>query len=211
MHVVIIGGNGRTALLLGGLLTAAGHQVTGTIRDPAQEPRLAAAGMRAAVADLERAATADLATVLTGGDAVVYAAGAGTGSSAERTTAIDRDAAVHCIDAAQIAAIPRFVLISSWGAGPVPPEEPSGLYLTLKGEADDYLRSRDLDWTVLRPTALTDDPGTGRIRVGTGLPLGSIPRADVAALLARLLTHSDGLRRQFEVTSGEEDLTTVPL
>ena len=75
------------------------------------------------------------------------------------------------------------------------------VYLTLKGEADDYLRSRDLDWTVLRPAMLTDDPGTGRIRVGTGLPLGSIPRADVAALLARLLIHSDGLRRQFEVTS----------
>jgi uncharacterized protein YbjT (DUF2867 family) len=102
------------------LLTAAGHQVTGTIRDPAQEPRLAAAGMRAAVADLERATTAELATVLTGADAVVYAAGAGNGSSTGLKTAIDRAAAVHSIDAAQIAAIPRFVLISSWGAGPVP-------------------------------------------------------------------------------------------
>ena len=75
------------------------------------------------------------------------------------------------------------------------------VYLSLKGEADDYLRSRDLDWTVLRPAMLTGDPGTDRILVGTGLPLGSIPRADVAALLARLLIHSDGLRRQFEVTS----------
>jgi uncharacterized protein YbjT (DUF2867 family) len=211
MHVVIVGGHARTALMLGGLLTAGGHEVTGTVRDPAQGAELSAAAMRAAVVDLERATTGALARLLTGHDAVVYAAGAGYGSSTRQKTAIDRDAAIRTIDAARLCGVRRFVMISSMGVDLPALPGAFGTYLRLKGEADAYLRSADLDWTIVRPSGLTDGPATGKIRVGRWLTGGALARADLAALLARVLVHRDGVRRQFDVTGGTEDLTTVTL
>jgi len=211
MHVVIVGGHARTALLLGQLLTAGGHQVTGTVRDPTQAADLSAVAMRAAVVDLEHTTTAALARLLTGYDAVVYAAGAGYGSSTRQKTAIDRDAAIGTIDAARLFGVRRFVMISSMGADLPTPPGAFGTYLRLKAEADEYVRSADLDWTIVRPSGLTDGPATGKIRVGRRLTGGALPRADLAALLARVLVHRDAVQRQFDVTGGTQDLATVAL
>jgi uncharacterized protein YbjT (DUF2867 family) len=211
MHVVIVGGHARTALLLGGLLTAGGHEVTGTVRDLDQSAELSSTGMRSTVVDLEQATTDDLVRLLTGRDAVVYAAGAGYGSSTRLKTAIDRDAAIRSIDAGQRAAVRRFVMISSMGADLPPAPGAFGTYLRLKSEADAYLRSCDLDWTVVRPSGLSDAAATGKVRIGHGLTGGTLPRRDLAALLARVLVGRDGVRRQFDVTSGDLDLATVPL
>jgi uncharacterized protein YbjT (DUF2867 family) len=211
MHVLIIGGHGRTALLLGKLLDVEEHQVTGTYRDLAHAVDLSEVGMNGVLLDLARADTGELGTTMTGVDAVVYAAGAGYGSSSALKQAIDRDAAVRTVDAAQSSGVRRFVMISSMGADLPPSPGAFGEYLELKGEADAVVRSTDLDWTIVRPSGLSDAPGTGRIRVGDKMTGGTLPRADLAALLARVLVRHDGVRRQFEVTSGDQDLATVPL
>jgi len=211
MRVVIVGGHARTALLLGRLLTAGGHEVTGTVRGPAQTTDLSAAAMRATVVDLEHATTGVLARLLTGHDAVVYAAGAGYGSSTRQKTAIDRDAAIRTVDAARLSGVRRFVMISSMGVDLPALPGAFGAYLRLKAEADEYLRLTDLDWTIVGPSGLTDGPATGKVRVGRGLAGGALCRADLAALLARVLVNGDGVRRQFEVTGGTEDLDTVTL
>ncbi len=213
MKIVIAGGHGAIALLLTKRLTESGHEVTGLIRRPQQAADVEAAGASALVFDLENSDARTLATHLGKTDAVVFAAGAGYGSTPERKLAVDRDGAILLADAAQLVGIRRYVLISSMGTDRFDPtsRNPFQIYLRVKSEADANIRARDLDWTIVRPSGLDDGPGTGRIQVGNGMGGGTIPRADVAALLARILTRPDGLRAQFEVRSGNEPLTTVAL
>ena len=68
------------------------------------------------------------------------------------------------------------------------------------------MRSRDLDWTIVRPGGLTNDPGTGRVLAGPTVPRGRIPRADVAATIAALLTTGAASRTQFELVSGDDPI-----
>lgn len=214
MRIAIAGGHGKIALLLSRLLNDAGHEVLGIIRNPVHAADVETAGAEALVLDLERIEPAQLAERLSGVDAVVFAAGGGAGSGAARKLTIDRDGAILLADAAQQAGIRRYVLVSAMSADDFDPEEAQlpvddsddarvfQVYLRAKSEADAAVRERDLDWTVVRPGGLTDDPGTGQVSVAEKLPRGSVPRADVAAVLAELLTTGRGVRTQFELTSG---------
>jgi uncharacterized protein YbjT (DUF2867 family) len=205
MRIVIAGGHGKIALLTERLLAAAGHEVVGLVRSADQAGDLAAAGARAEVLDLEHADLEDVVTVLAGADAVVFAAGSGPGSGAARKLTMDRDGAVLLADAAERAGVRRYVLVSSLDADSFDPESDDvfQIYQRAKSEADADLRRRDLDWTIVRPGGLLDEPGTGRVRVAASTGRGSIPRADVAAVLAELLVHGLGVRTQFELVSGD--------
>lgn len=213
MKIVIAGGHGQIALLLEKLLSAAGHDVVGLIRTASHGEDLAAAGATGLVIDLEETDAATLAGHLAGADTVVFAAGAGPGSTAERKLTVDRDGAVLLADAAELARVPRYVLISAMSADAFDAESSDvfQIYLRAKSEADADIRARDLDWTVIRPGALTDAAPTGLVRVGDAVERGSIPRADVAALVARAATTDAGTRSQFEVISGTDPIATVEL
>src|SRR5262249_56692474 len=97
---------------------------------------------------------------------------------------VDRAASVLMAEAAERAGVRRFVQISSMGAGQPPrpgTDEVWAAYITAKTAAEDDLRARDLDWTILRPGRLTDAPATGRIRIAAPpVPRGSIPPAHAA-------------------------------
>jgi nucleoside-diphosphate-sugar epimerase len=203
MEVAIVGGHGKVALLLGGILVERGNAVWGLIRDPAQEDDLHAAGVEPVICDLER--DHDLHAAVRGADAVVFAAGAGPGSGAERKRAVDLGGAVKLIDAAKAEGISRFVTVSSMGAAKPPAEggDVFGEYLRAKAEADRALEASGLDYTIVRPGGLTDDPGTGLVQVGDGLDRGQVPRADVAAVLAAVLETPGSVGKAFEVISGE--------
>lgn len=205
MRVVIAGGHGQIALILERMLSENGDQPVGLIRKPEQAADLEKAGAEARVIDLEQADVAGLAEVLSGADAVVFAAGSGPGSGPERKDTVDRAGAVLLADAAEQAGVPRYVMVSSMGADQADPDsdEAFQVYLRAKKAADDDLRGRDLDWTVVRPGALTDDEGTGRVRAGsTGR--GEIPRADVAATLLAVLHTPSTVGRTFEVIGGDQ-------
>ncbi|MEU7593648.1 NAD(P)H-binding protein, partial [Streptomyces sp. NPDC039022] len=169
MRIVIAGGHGQIALRLERLLAGRGDEVAGIIRRPEQAGDLLAAGAEPVVCDLETATVADVARHLEGADAAVFAAGAGPGSGIERKESVDRGAASLFADAAEAAGVRRFVVVSSMGADKEPPEgtdEVFAAYLRAKGAADADVRSRSgLDWTILRPGRLTDDPGTGLVRL----------------------------------------------
>jgi uncharacterized protein YbjT (DUF2867 family) len=75
------------------------------------------------------------------------------------------------------------------------------VYLQAKREADEGVKARRLDWTIIRPTGLTDDPGTGLVTLGDPIERGTIPRADVAALIVAALGGL-AVHKQFEATSG---------
>jgi len=209
MRIVIAGGHGKVALLTEQLLAAAGHEVVGLVRSADHAADLAAAGARAEVLDLEQAGVEEVAAVLGGADAVVFAAGSGPGSGAARKLTMDRDGAVLLADAAERAGVRRYVIVSSLDADSFDPgsDDVFQIYQRAKSEADADLRRRDLDWTVVRPGGLLDDPPTGRVRVAPRTGRGSIPRADVAAVLAELLVHGLGVRQQFELVSGD---TPIP-
>ena len=207
MRVVIAGGHGKIALLLERLLAGRDDQAVGLIRNPAQVADVQKAGAEAVVCDLEAASADDVAALLSGAAAVVFAAGAGPGSGAARKDSVDRGASVLMADAAEQAGVRRFVQVSSMGAGQPPrpgTDEVWAAYITAKTAAEEDLRSRDLDWTILRPGHLTDGPATGRIRLAAPpVPAGAIPRADVAAVIAALL-HEPGTRHQtLELVGGD--------
>jgi uncharacterized protein YbjT (DUF2867 family) len=210
MRVVIAGGHGKIALLLGRLLAERGDQAVGLIRNPAHAPDVRAAGAEAVVCDLETATAGDIAGLVAGADAVVFAAGAGPGSGATRKDTVDRAASVLMAVAAGRAGVRRFVQVSSMGAGQ-PPQPGRGevraAYIAAKTAAEDDLRARDLDWTIVRPGGLTDDPAAGRIRLGPPpVPPGTIARADVAAVIAALLDHPLTRHRTLELTGGPTPL-----
>ena len=158
------------------------------------------------VLDLEQVSAETLAADLAGVDAVVFAAGAGPDSGADRKLTVDRDAAVLLADAAVLAGIRRYVMISAMSADSFEPDSDDvfQVYLRAKSEADSAVRQRDLDWTIIRPGALTDDPGTGLVHLAESTGRGSIPRADVAALVFCSLVDGVGLHAQFEAIEGDD-------
>ncbi|MBQ1091443.1 SDR family oxidoreductase [Streptomyces sp. B93] len=189
MRIVIAGGHGQIALRLERLLAARGYEVAGIIRKAEQGDNLREAGAEPVVLDLESASAEEVAEHLRGADAAVFAAGAGPGSGAQRKDTVDKGAAVLFADAAVRAGVRRFLVVSSMGADPGHGgDEVFDIYLRAKGEADEHVRRQDaLDWTILRPGSLTDDPGTGLVRLEAHTGRGRVSRDDVATTLAELL------------------------
>ncbi len=210
MHVVIAGAHGQIGLRLVALLAGRGDTVVGVVRNPDHGPDLEAAGATPAVVDLEAATAGDLAGHLQGADAVVFSAGAGPGSGIERKDTVDRAAAVLLADAARLAGVRRYLLVSSAGVDREPApgtDEVWAAYLRAKKAAEDAVRAADLDWTVLRPGHLTDDPGTGRVLLAPP-PVGSggVTRDDTAAVLAALLDTPGTAGLVLELREGDADV-----
>ncbi|MET7483127.1 NAD(P)H-binding protein [Streptomyces sp. NPDC005538] len=189
MRIVIAGGHGQIALRLERLLAARGDEVAGIIRNAGQSGDLESAGAEPLVLDLESASVEEVAALLRGADAAVFAAGAGPDSGTARKDTVDRGSAVLFADAAVLAGVRRHVVVSSMGADPAHPGDGVfDVYLRAKGEADAYVRGLDaLDWTILRPGSLTNDAGTGLVRLEAHTGPGAIPRDDVAAVIAELV------------------------
>ncbi|NMR21236.1 SDR family oxidoreductase [Cellulomonas fimi] len=206
MRIVIAGGHGKIALRLSRLLAAQGHDVVGLVRNPDHTADVEATGASAVVADLEHEVLHTLAPRLAGADAVVFAAGAGPGSGPARKDTVDRAAAALLADSAALAGVRRYLLVSSMGVGAEPPPGTDPVfvaYLAAKTAAEEDLRERDLDWTILRPGSLTDDTGTGRVRLEPEVPRGQVSRDDVAAVLAALLAEPRTAGLTLELVEGD--------
>ncbi|MBM4795168.1 NAD(P)H-binding protein [Streptomyces sioyaensis] len=207
MRIVIAGGHGQIALRLERLLAKRGDEVAGILRRPEQAGDVLAAGAEPVVCDLESASVEDVARHMEGADAAVFAAGAGPGSGAGRKDTVDRGAAALFADAAEAAGVRRFLVVSSMGADREPPEGTDPVfaaYLRAKGAADADVRARaGLDWTILRPGRLTNDPGTGLVTLAESTGRDEVTRDDVAAVLAALLDEPGTIGRTLELIGGE--------
>src|SRR4051812_4462736 len=196
MLVVIAGAHGQIARLLIPLLHARGDGVRGLIRNPDHEDDVRADGAAPVVCDLESASAEELAAAVEGAEAVVFAAGAGPGSGAERKWTVDRDGAVKLVEAARAANVERYVIVSSVGAeNPPDGDEVFAIYQRAKAEADQALMASDRAWTVVRPGRLTDDPGSGHVRIDSEPFRNEVSRDDVAAVLAAVLATPDTVGR----------------
>ena len=211
MRVVIAGGHGQIALKLERLLADRGDSPVGLVRNPAHGDDLRAAGAEAVVCDLESISADELAGHLKDADAVIFAAGAGPNSGTGRKDTVDRAAAVLLADAARLAGVRRYLLVSSMGVGrplAAGSDESWAAYIAAKTAAEDAVRDVDLDWTVLRPGGLTNEAPTGRIRLESpGTMRGTITRADVAAVLVALLDASGTAGLTLELIAGD---TPIP-
>ena len=198
MDVVVAGGHGQIGLRLLRLLAGGGHRARGLVRNPDHVADVAEVGAEGVVCDME--ALESLSGCCTGADAVVFAAGAGAGSGPDRKRTVDLGAAVKLMEAG----VRRYVMVSAISAGrPEEWSEPMRPYYEAKAEADRRLEESGLDYTIVRPGSLTDDPGTGRVTVGTELAYGDIPRDDVAAVLLAVLVTPASIGKTFELVSGD--------
>jgi nucleoside-diphosphate-sugar epimerase len=203
MEVVIAGGHGKIALHLERLLADSGHRVRALIRQRDQDSDVREAGAEPVLCDIER--EDDLSHYVRGADAVVFAAGAGPGSGPERKRTVDLGGAVKLIDAARRSAVRRYVIVSSIGAeDPAAGREQMWPYLEAKAEADRRVADSGLDWTIVRPGRLTDEPGTGMVQVSEDMSLrGEVPRVDVARVLAAVLGDPGSIGKTFVLVGGD--------
>jgi nucleoside-diphosphate-sugar epimerase len=210
MRVAIIGGHGSIARRLTSRLSSRGVDVVGVIRNSDQAADIVAAGGEPVVCDVEHATAAEITEIVRGVDAVVFAAGAGSGSGAERKLTVDRDGAIKSLEAAAAANVPRYLIISSIGAEDPPAgDEVFDVYLRAKAEADAAVQASDREWMILRPGGLTDDPGTERVRITTEPFHGQVPRDDVAAVLEQLLVDGRPSRVILYLNGGEDPVEEV--
>ena len=198
MDVVVAGGHGQIGLRLLRLLSDRGDRVRGIVRNPAQVPDLEQAGAQAIVLDME--AENDLSPAVEGADAVVFAAGAGPGSGPERKKTVDLGAAVKLMETGAR----RYVMVSAIGAdNPEKVPEQMRAYYDAKAEADRRLQESGLEYTIVRPGKLTNDEGTGLVDAGPDVQRSEIPRDDVAAVLAEVLTADNTAGKAFNLVAGD--------
>lgn len=202
MNVVIVGGHGKIAMRLAKLLVARGDSPRGIIRHTDQEKDLEEIGVEPILLDIENIEIDD---AVAGADAVVFAAGAGPGSGPARKRTVDYAGAVNLADAAQTHEVRRYLMVSSIGANhPERWSDEMKPYYEAKSEADKYVEQSGLDYTIVRPGRLTDDPGTGKVDLGDGPGgVGSVARDDVALVLAELLGADNAIGKGFDLLNGD--------
>jgi uncharacterized protein YbjT (DUF2867 family) len=211
MKVLVAGANGQIGQYLVRMLAEEGHEVRAMIRDEDQAQGLRELGGEPVVADLE----GEVAHTVEGCDAVIFSAGGGPGSGAEKKETIDRGGAVKLVNAAREHGARRYVMVSAIGAAdPEAGSEAMQPYLFAKAQADQALQESGLDYTIVRPGSLTDEAGTGTVEAAPSLSRrGQIPREDVARTLVVTLEKENTFGKTFEVLSGdtpiEEALTDL--
>jgi uncharacterized protein YbjT (DUF2867 family) len=207
MVVAIAGAHGRIAMRLTSRLVARGDRVIGLIRNPDHAGEVQSVGAEPVVCDLEHASVEEVTAAVQHADAVVFAAGAGPGSGAERKLTMDRDGAIKLLEATADRATP-YVIVSSVGAENPPRDDDDvfSVYLRAKAGADDAVRASDRAWTIVRPGRLTDEPGRGRVRIDTAPFRGDVPRDDVAEVLAAVLHDPRANHRILYVNGGEDSV-----
>ncbi|MEJ8570727.1 NAD(P)H-binding protein [Microbaculum marinum] len=208
MKVFIIGIAGGVGRRVGQQLATAGDEPTGLVRRPEQVEALASGGTRTILGDLVAMSVDELADAMRGSDAIVFSAGAGGKENDAATTRIDGDGPGKVAAAAERAGIRRFVLVSvfpeAWRERRM--DASFEHYMVEKKKAEIQLVQTSLDWLIVRPSALTTEPGTGRVDLGLAKVHVEITRDDVASTIVALLRSPDLSRLILEVTGG-----TVPI
>ena len=209
MRVLIVGANGQVGRLLVTQLLAKGDEPIAGLRPDEDGEDWEDLGVAVRRLDL-LTKPEHIASALMGVDAVVFAAGSGGRTKDDMTLLIDLDGAVKTMQAAEIAGVHRFVMISMlfaedrnrW-ADPL-----KSLYVA-KFYADNWLvHQTNLEYTIVQPGALSFHPATGKIK-SDPLAVGSIPRADLAAFMVAALHAPQTIGKTIPLLSGTQSIDQV--
>jgi uncharacterized protein YbjT (DUF2867 family) len=176
------------------------------VRNEDYRHELEGRGAEMRLLDIERQDADAFAEAFEGCHAVIFAAGGGPDGNIERKRTVDLEGSLKSIEGARKAGITRFVQVSAIGVDdplPAGTGEVWRAYVEAKRDADAALRDSGLDWTILRPGRLTDEPATGRIALGSSVARGEVPRADVAAVLAAVVDQEVTAGHQWNLVSGD--------
>ena len=213
MKVLIIGAHGQIGQLLVKILQESTNcQVIAGLRSHEQEKAYQEKGIATAFIDLSGSQKA-LAKVMQTADTVVFAAGSGGKTGADATMMIDLDGAVKAINAAKETDIQRFIMISaiksddrSFWSDNAPAAGPQNYYYAAKYYADQWLLHSSLDYTILRPVALTNQKATGKIKIAQHFtePVAdmTITRQDVARTVANIILTGKLHQKEFDIANG---------
>lgn len=207
MNILVVGANGKIGKQVVKFIQESDeHQARAMIRKPQQASFFEQLGADTVITDLEDDIS-EIAKAAEGVDAVVFTAGSGAHTGADKTILIDLDGAVKTMEAAKQAGVKRFVLISSfdtrrekWIGGSFKP------YVAAKYYADMWLKSTDLDYTLIHPGILTDEPGTGKVNAAFETDRAEIPREDVAHVILAALNDDSTIGKEFQVIAGDTDI-----
>ena len=202
--IFIVGSAGKVGLRLVKKLTSMGHVVKGLYRHDEQSIILKDNGAIPIKGSLTALSVEQLAEKMAGNDVIVFTAGAG-GAGIEVTNAIDGAGLELTVNAAKLAGIRRFVLVSVFPEAARNKGLSEGFenYMSVKKTADAYLVATNLDWVILRPGTLTDEQGSGNIAADLAINYGSVTRDDVAATLAELINQPNVNHKIIELTQGD--------
>ena len=207
MKVLVIGAHGKVAKHLARRLAKEpAIEELAMIRNPEQEAFFTDLGIETLHLDLVEATEDELAAAMRTVDAVIFSAGAG-GKGLDKTVNVDLDGAIKAMTAAEQAGLKRFVMVSTFRTGREEIAKGGSIqvYTICKTYADEWLKHRTtLDWTIVHPGILVDTPGTGQIKVGMGMDINEIPRADVADTLLAVLKNDGTIHKEFEVLAGDQ-------
>lgn len=205
-QIAIVGGHGKVAQHLITTLVARGHTPVALVRKEEYRDELEGKGAVVRMLDIEAQDGGAYAEAFEGCDAVVFAAGGGADGNIERKRTVDLEGSLKSIEGAKQAGIERFVQVSAIGVDAPLPDDTEDVwqaYVEAKRDADAALRDSGLAWTIIRPGALTDDPGTGLVTLGESVERGEVTRADVAAVLAVCLDEDVSIGKQWELVGGD--------
>jgi uncharacterized protein YbjT (DUF2867 family) len=207
MKVLVVGANGQIGQHLINLLKESPeHTPKAMVRKEEQAEAFRNSDVEAVLADLE-GSVEEIAAAAEGCDAIVFTAGSGGKTGADKTLLIDLDGAVKTVEAAEQAGIKRFIMVSaiqahnrkSWSDAIKP-------YFVAKHYADRMLMQSNLNYTIIRPGGLTNEAGNGKIAAAENLDRATIPREDVASTILAALTEENTFRRSFDLVAGESTI-----
>lgn len=205
LKILVVGANGQIGKYLVKLIQDSGnHMARAMIRKPEQAAYFKKLGAENAVVDLE-GEIADIAKAAEGVDAIVFTAGSGSHTGKDKTLMVDLDGAVKTIEAAKMAGVDRFVMVSSFDTRREAIQAASSSfapYVIAKHYADEWLRRTNLNYTIVHPGVLTNEAGTGRIEAASEVERGEIPREDVAGVIFGCLEDSSTIGKEFQIVSG---------
>lgn len=207
MKVFVVGANGQIGKQLVQLLhESQAHTVRAMVRAEEQAEALQQGGIETVVADLE-GSVSDLVTAAKGCEAIVFAAGSGGQTGADKTLLVDLEGAARTIEAAQQLSVKQFVMVSAINANERDNWTRIQHYMAAKHHADRLLQESGVPYTIVRPGGLLNEPAIGTISIASDMERSTIPRADVAAVLYGVLGKEQLYNQAFDVVSGEDSIT----
>ena len=205
MKVLVVGANGQIGKhLVSFIQDSESLEAKAMIRKQEQASYFKDLGAETAIADLEDDVEV-IAQAAVGVDAIVFTAGSGPTTGKDKTIMIDLDGAVKTIEAAKVAGVKRFVMISSFDTRRSAIQEANesfAPYVAAKHYADEWLRESDLDYTIIHPGGLTNNKGKGQVKVGFDLDGDEVPREDVASVIVACLENNETIGKEFQVLTG---------